>query len=115
LQHLFKNNLFFFVKCIDKIFITLYNYSESYEKHKKGGIKLRKKGLYKPLLKIKARMVELGYTQEELAAKIKLSKASLNEKLNGNSDLRFTEIVKLTKVLGIPSSEINRYFFDDEL
>lgn len=58
---------------------------------------------------IKARMVEAGYTQRSLAAKLKMSTTSLNLKLAGRRAFDIAEVQKLCEVLGIsdPEDKVN--------
>ena len=54
---------------------------------------------------IKARMIETGYTQRTLAAKLKMSTTSLNLKLAGKRAFDINEVLSLCEVLGINSPE----------
>lgn len=51
--------------------------------------------------KIKAKMVELGITQKELAEKLGISTQNLNAKLNGRAIFNIAEAACLTKILKI--------------
>lgn len=51
--------------------------------------------------KIKAKMVELGITQKDLALELGISIQNLNAKLNGRGVLSITEAAKITKVLSL--------------
>ena len=61
--------------------------------------------------KLLGRMKEYGYTQEQLAKAIGISEATLNLKLKNKSRFRSDEMLAICKVLSIPTSEINEYFF----
>lgn len=49
--------------------------------------------------KIKAKMVELGVTQKDLAEKLGISMQNLNAKLNGRNIMNIEEAAKITKIL----------------
>lgn len=51
--------------------------------------------------KIKAKMVELGITQKDLALELGISIQNLNAKLNGRGVLSIIEAAKITKVLSL--------------
>lgn len=51
--------------------------------------------------KIKAKMVELGITQRELAEELGISIQNLNAKLNGRAVFNIIEAACLTKILKI--------------
>ena len=52
-------------------------------------------------LKLKARMVEKGYTQRSLAAKMKRNKDTINAKLNGKANFDTEEILMMCEILEI--------------
>lgn len=58
---------------------------------------------------LKARMVEKGYTQDELAKKIGISPQSLNYKINNIREFKVSEIYRICKILGIKNKD--SYFF----
>lgn len=51
--------------------------------------------------KIRAKMVELGYTQKKLASSMGITVQTLNSKLNGRSVLTLDEAISITKILKI--------------
>lgn len=51
------------------------------------------------LLKLKAKRVEKGLTQTQLAQKIGIATATYNHKENGTAHFSFQEIVKLLDIL----------------
>lgn len=65
--------------------------------------------------KIKARMVELGYTQEKLANEMGVDTSTINRKINysDGSKLTVLEAYKLTKILSIENP--TDYFFTNRL
>ncbi len=56
-------------------------------------------------------MREKGITQELLAQKVGLNSATLNQKLKNNSQFKQSEIHDILKCLGIPISDVSKYFF----
>nr|DAF67498.1 MAG TPA: Protein of unknown function (DUF739) [Caudoviricetes sp.] len=65
--------------------------------------------------KLKGRMREWGYTQEEFAKAIGICTVSLNRKLGNKQDFRQGEILRSCEVLNIFADEIPDYFFNPEL
>lgn len=61
--------------------------------------------------KLLGRIKEYGYTQERLAKEVRMSKATLNLKLNNKAYLTAPEIEKIRKILSIGIDEIGVYFF----
>lgn len=61
--------------------------------------------------KLLGRMKEFGFTQEQLAKAIGLSKGSLNAKLKNLFYFTAKDIYAICEVLNIPTSEIGEYFF----
>ena len=51
------------------------------------------------LNRIKAKMTELGYTQEKLANAMGITLQTLNAKLNGRSKFSLDEVISITKIL----------------
>lgn len=71
----------------------------------------KKKKKKKQFLKIKARLVEKGLKQSDLAKQLGISPQSLNRKLNGISDFRLSELEEIAKVLDIDEHQYKEYFF----
>ena len=61
--------------------------------------------------KLLGRMRECGFTQEQLAKAIGISKATLNAKLNNQFYFTAKEMYDICDVLSIPMDEIADYFF----
>lgn len=61
--------------------------------------------------KLKGRMKEKGYTQEDIAKHIKKGKCTLNLKLNNQAMFVQDEISDIIDLLEIPATEIKEYFF----
>jgi|Cm827metagenome_2_1110796.scaffolds.fasta_scaffold06475_8 transcriptional regulator with XRE-family HTH domain len=60
-------------------------------------------------LKLKALMVEKGFTQEQLAKKLGISEQSLNYKINNKREFKASEIQALTKILDV--QDVDSIFF----
>lgn len=58
------------------------------------------------LLKLKAKRVEKGLTQTQLAKMIGIAPATYNHKENGTAHFSFQEIIKLLDVLGCKFEDI---------
>ena len=61
--------------------------------------------------KLLGRIKECGYTQEELAEKIGITKATMSLKLNNKAFFTQPEIEKIRKILSIARDEVGLYFF----
>lgn len=61
--------------------------------------------------KLLGRIRECGFTQEQLAKAIGISKTTLNAKLNNQFYFQAKEMYDICVVLNIPFSEIGEYFF----
>lgn len=61
--------------------------------------------------KIKARIIELGLTQEEIANKMGMDYSTFNLKINKKRRMYIDEVTKLAKILGIKHSiDLKDYF-----
>lgn len=69
----------------------------------------RKKGAYMNTNLLRAKMVEKGLTQKELAAAIGLSENSVSRKLTGKRDFSIQEALKICEVLSLENP--NEIFF----
>lgn len=63
--------------------------------------------------KIKAAMVEEGYTQAEIAKRIGISLTAFNRKINNKSDFTVSEIKNIKDIM--PGIDIRNIFFSDLL
>lgn len=54
---------------------------------------------------LKGRIVAAGFTQEKLAATVKMSKNSLNAKINGKKKFNTDEVSRICDALAIHSSD----------
>lgn len=58
---------------------------------------------------LRAKIIEKGFTQTEIATKLGISAQSLNYKINNKREFKASEIEKLCGILGIKNK--NSYFF----
>lgn len=65
--------------------------------------------------KLKGRIKEKGFTQEEVANRINKDKSTLSLKLNNQSLFVQDEISDIVKLLDIPGEEIKEYFFKEKV
>lgn len=54
---------------------------------------------------LKAKMVETGLTQQELADKMNISRVAMNYKLNGQREFTGKEIYTMCSILGIENKD----------
>lgn len=64
--------------------------------------------------KLVGRIAEAGYTQGSLAQAMKMSKNSLNSKINGKSQFNLKEIEQMCEILSINSLEEKAQIFSGE-
>ena len=62
-------------------------------------------------LKLRALMLEKGFTQGQLAKLLEISEQSLNYKINNKREFKASEIKTLVNLLHIPMEEVDRIFF----
>lgn len=65
--------------------------------------------------KLLGRIKEYGYTQESLAAEVKISKATMSLKLNNKAYFTQPEIWRMQQILRIDGEEICAYFFTEKV
>lgn len=65
--------------------------------------------------KLKGRMKEKGYTQEDIANHINISKSTISLRLNNQALFIQDEISKIIGLLDIPCEEIKEYFFKEKV
>ena len=61
---------------------------------------------------LKAKIVENGDTQAQLAAALGISASNMNDKINGKSDFRQNEISAIRNRYCLTADEVDRIFFD---
>lgn len=65
--------------------------------------------------KLRGKIREKRYTQEEFAKQIGIGYVSLSKRLNNQLEFSSSEIFKSCHVLEIPADEISAYFFTPEV
>lgn len=65
--------------------------------------------------KLKAKIVEKGMVQEEIAQALGMTIATFNYKVNNKSEFKASEIKKLGEILHITAEEVNIIFFADKV
>ena len=61
--------------------------------------------------KLKLKIKEVFDTQEAFAEVMGLNRSTLNQKLNGSTEWKTSEIAKACELLHIPLSDAHLYFF----
>lgn len=61
--------------------------------------------------KLKARMLEAGYTQRALAAAMDMSVNTLNEKINGKTEFNISQVLQLCQILHIEGDQEKCHIF----
>jgi len=64
--------------------------------------------------KLKAKMIEYGYTQEDVAKELSMSNSTLNLRIMERVDFKLTELVKLKELLSLTDDEAIDIFFTNE-
>ena len=63
--------------------------------------------------KLKARMIEKGINQQQLSEIIGITYQSFSLKMNRKKDFKHSELVIISKVLGLTPFDIYEIFFDE--
>ena len=61
--------------------------------------------------KIKGRMRELCLTQRDIAIRMGVSQAAINQKINNTRSLSLEEAEKLSDILNVSDKDFRAYFF----
>lgn len=61
--------------------------------------------------KLKGKIKERGYTNEEFAKKIGMNPSTFSAKLHNVTEFKQSEMIKSLKALNVPISNIRLYFF----
>lgn len=69
--------------------------------------------MYRSFLKLRLRMLELGYSSRELAQVTGIAPSSLSRKLTCKHPFDALEIVAIARALDIPPAEYGAFFFED--
>jgi len=67
----------------------------------------------KPFRRLRVRMLELDFTQADVAELAKMRANTLSTRMTGFRPWKSDEITAVARVLEIPNAEIGAYFFDD--
>lgn len=65
--------------------------------------------------KLKAKIVEKGMVQEEIAQALGMTIATFNYKVNNKREFKASEIKKLSEHLSLTVEEVNTIFFAEEV
>ena len=66
-------------------------------------------------LKLKAVILERGFTQEQIAEMLGMTIATFNYKVNNKREFKASEIKKLSEHLCLTAEEVNAIFFAEEV
>ncbi|MGG7163762.1 helix-turn-helix domain-containing protein [Clostridium ihumii] len=66
-------------------------------------------------LKVKARMVEFGFTQKDVAKALKLANSTVSQKLNNVRPMYLNEADILADMLKIDTMQFGEYFFTSNI
>lgn len=69
--------------------------------------------MYRPFKKLRLRMVEMDYNQEDLAKATGICKSTLSLRIRALAPFDAPQIAAICKVLNIPTDQIGAYFFED--
>lgn len=61
--------------------------------------------------KLKERISNNGFTQEQVANALNISKGAFSQKINGVVAFGQDDVVKISKLLKIPKTKVYDYFF----
>lgn len=62
--------------------------------------------------KLLGRLREMGLTQSDLAGKIGISEATLNQKFKNKTEFKQTEIAKILNAVNVDMASVDTYFFN---
>ncbi|WP_286471578.1 helix-turn-helix domain-containing protein [Parabacteroides goldsteinii] len=65
--------------------------------------------------KIKGRIVEMGFTQKDVAKRLKLSAPTVSQKINNLRPMELKEAEELAKMLRIEDKDFVAYFFSKDV
>lgn len=65
--------------------------------------------------KLKAKIIELGLLQENIAMQLGMTSATFNYKLNNKTEFKASEIKKLSTILHLNVDEVFDIFFAEEV
>ena len=65
--------------------------------------------------KLKAKIVENGLLQEQVAMQLGMTSATFNYKVNNKTEFKASEIKKLAEILHLTADEVMAIFFADDV
>lgn len=65
--------------------------------------------------KLKDKIISNGYTQEQVANALKISKGAFSQKINGYVAFSQDDVVAISNFLKIPKTKIYDYFFIEKV
>lgn len=69
--------------------------------------------MYRSFLKLRLRMLELGYTSRELARATGIAPSTLSRKMTAHHAFDTLEIMAIARALDIPPEQYGSFFFED--
>lgn len=66
-------------------------------------------------LKLKAVILERGFTQEQIAQMLGMTIATFNYKVNNKREFKVSEIKRLSEILHLTVDEVNNIFFAEKV
>ena len=65
--------------------------------------------------KLKEKISNSGFTQEQVANALKISKGAFSQKINGIVAFSQDDVVEISKLLKIPKTKLFEYFFTEKV
>ncbi len=65
--------------------------------------------------KLKDKILDNGYTQEQVANALNISKGAFSQKINGTVAFSQDDVVEISKLLKIPKTKLYEYFFTEKV
>lgn len=69
--------------------------------------------MYRPFHKLRVRFAEMELKQNEIARRAGMAPSTLTARMMGYQPWTSAEIIRVAKVLGIPTNDIGAFFFED--
>lgn len=66
-------------------------------------------------LKLKAVILERGFTQEQISLMLCMTIATFNYKVNNKREFKASEIKRLSEILHLTADEVNNIFFAEKV
>jgi len=65
--------------------------------------------------KLKERISNNGFTQEQVAKALNISKGAFSQKINGSVSFSQDDVIKISQMLKIPKTKLYEYFFTSKV